>query len=144
MCIIIPILLALIVIGILVFLNKDIFISEVTVVIGVSLVVFLSIAAIGFGINAGCYLIVNSNIEAYRAEKIEMRDSYIALLDKYENLSKQDITASNSYLDVYDKIVDFNKEVRLAQTNKDRAFWAEGLFYDPSYINIEPIELKEP
>lgn len=144
MCIIIPILLALIVIGILVFLNKDIFISEVITVIGVSLVVFLSIAAVGFGINAGCYLIVNSNIEAYRAEKNEMRDSYIALLDKYENLSKQDITASNSYLDVYDKIVDFNKEVRLAQTNKDRAFWAEGLFYDPSYINIEPIELKEP
>lgn len=143
MCIIIPILLVLIVIGILIVLDKDIFMSEVAIVISVAFVVLLSIAAVGFGINAGYYLVVNSNIEAYRVEKIEMRDSYIALLDKYENLTKQDITASDSYLDIYNKVVNFNKEVRLAQTNKDRAFWTEGLFYDPSYLYIDPIELKE-
>lgn len=144
MYIIIPILLVLMVIGLLIILNKDILLSDVTIAIAVILVVVFSLTAIVFGINAGYYLVVNSNMEVYRVEKIEMRDSYVALLDKYDNLVKQDITASDSYLDVYNKIVDFNKEVRLAQANKDRAFWAEGLFYDPSYINIEPIELKEP
>lgn len=144
MYIIIPILFALMTIGLLIILNKDFLLSEVTVVIAVILVAVFSLAAIGFGINAGYRLIVHSNMEAYRAEKIEMRDSYVALLDKYDNLTGQDVTASDSYLAIYDKVIEFNTQVRLAQTNKDRAFWTEGLFYDPSYIDIEPIEIKEP
>lgn len=144
MYIIIPILLVLMVIGLLIILNKDFLLSEVTVAIAVILVAVFSLAAIGFGINAGYRLIVHSNMEAYRAEKIEMRDSYVALLDKYDNLTGQDVTASDSYLAIYDKVIEFNTQVRLAQTNKDRAFWTEGLFYDPSYVDIELIEIKEP
>lgn len=144
MYIIIPILFALMTIGLLIILNKDFLLSEVTVVIAVILVAVFSLVAIGFGINAGYRLIVHSNMEAYRAEKIEMRDSYVALLDKYDNLTGQDVTASDSYLAIYDKVIEFNTQVRLAQTNKDRAFWTEGLFYDPSYIDIEPIGIKEP
>lgn len=144
MYIIIPILLVLLAIGLLIILDKDILLSDVTIAIAVILVALFSISAIVFGINAGYYLVVNSNMEAYRVEKIEMRDSYVALLDKYDNLVKQDITASNSYFSIYAAAVDFNKQVRLAQTNKDRAFWTEGLLYDPSYIDIEPIEIKEP
>ena len=144
MYIIIPILLALIAIGLLIMLDKNIFLSEATTVIVVILAAVFLVAAIGFGINAGYRLIVHSNMEAYRAEKIEMRDSCVALLDKYDTLTGQDVTASDSYLVIYDKVIKFNKQVRLAQTNKDRAFWTEGLFYDPSYVDIEPIEIKEP
>ena len=75
-------------------------------------------------------------------EKVELRDAYVALLSKYEDLSKQDLTASEVYMDLYDKIIDFNANVRLAQNNKDRAFWTEGLFYSFIYLNFEPIPIN--
>ena len=75
-------------------------------------------------------------------EKVELRDAYVALLSKYEDLSKQDLTASEVYMDLYDKIIDFNVNVRLAQNNKDRAFWTEGLFYSFIYLNLEPIPIN--
>lgn len=75
-------------------------------------------------------------------EKVELRDAYVALLSKYEDLSKQDLTASEVYMDLYDKIINFNVNVRLAQNNKDRAFWTEGLFYNFIYLNFEPIPIN--
>ncbi len=73
---------------------------------------------------------------------MELRETYVALLSRYENLSKQDLTASEVYLDLYDKIIDFNTDVRLAQNNKNRAFWTEGLFYSSVYLNLEPIPIN--
>lgn len=144
MYIILPILLGLIGIGLLVLLNKEIIYEEVTSFIAITFAALFIISSIGFGINAGIYLIVNHNMEAYHTQKIETRDSYIALLNKYDTLTAQDKTASDSYFTLYEKIIDFNQEVRMAQNNKERAFWTEGLLYDPSYLNIDIIPIEEP
>lgn len=141
MFIIIPILLLALGITLAILAGNDVFYSDVIETVCIILAIILLMAGVFFTINAGFYLSVKSNIDVYYMEKMELRDAYVALLSKYEDLSKQDLTASEAYLDLYDKIIDFNTDVRLAQNNKNRAFWTEGLFYSSVYLNLEPIPI---
>lgn len=142
MFIIIPILLLALGITLAILVGNDIFYSDIVETVCIILAIIFLIAGVFFGINAGVYIAIKSNADVYRIEKMELRETYVALLSRYENLSKQDLTASEVYLDLYDKIIDFNTDVRLAQNNKNRAFWTEGLFYSSVYLNLEPIPIN--
>ena len=122
--------------------GNDIFYSDIVTTICIILAIIFLITGVFFGINAGVYIFIKDNADVYYMEKVELRDAYVALLSKYEDLSKQDLTASKVYMDLYDKIINFNVNVRLAQNNKDRAFWTEGLFYSFIYLNFEPIPIN--
>ena len=77
-----------------------------------------------------------------RVQEVELkRESYIELLNKYEILSMNDLTASTSYQELYEKICEFNSEVYRAQEHKDNIFMASFL-YDPAYVDIEPIDIN--
>lgn len=77
-----------------------------------------------------------------RIQEVELkRESYIELLNKYETLSANDLTSSTSYLELYDKICNFNFKVYYAQQHKDNPFMASFL-YNPAYVDIEPININ--
>lgn len=143
MFIIIPILLIVFGIILVALVAKDVFWNHTAIEIGCFiLAAIFFVTSIFFVINAITCLNIRANANVYYAEKTELRDTYIALLERYNTLANQDLTASSTYLDLYDRIINFNFNVRLAQNNKDRAFWTEGLLYNPSYLNLEPIPIN--
>lgn len=85
----------------------------------------------------GSYL---ANTEAYNAQAIEERVVYEEMLNRIPNLIEQDVTASNSYLEIYNKVIDFNMQVNKA--NKWTDTWAEGILCDPRYKGLEIIPLN--
>lgn len=92
-------------------------------------------------INAICWTTCVANIEAYRADVATRGIVYEELARDYEQtLMPQDVTASSAYIDLYNKILSYNKEVRKAEKWKD-TWWAEGLLYDPSYTEAEIIPI---
>ena len=68
------------------------------------------------------------------------RTSYVKLLEKYEKLEEQDITASDSYISLYEKVCDFNEEVMKAEKYDGKTFWAY-MFYDPAYSTVDVIPI---
>ena len=142
MFIIIPILLIVFGAILVALVAKDIFWNHTAIEIGCFiLAAIFFVTSIFFVINAVVCLNIHANADAYYAEKTELRNSYMVLLERYDALASQDLTASSTYLDLYNKIIDFNLNVRRAQNNKNRAFWTEGLLYNPSYLNLEPIPI---
>lgn len=84
-----------------------------------------------------------TNIDNRREYVIEKGIVYAEMLDKYQTvLMPQDLTASDSYLELYSKILDYNQEVRKAEKWKN-AWWAEGIFYDPAYVGIKEIPIDD-
>ena len=84
-----------------------------------------------------------ANIESRRAYVIEKGAVYAEMLDKYQTvLMPQDLTASDSYLELYSNILDYNQEVRNAKKWKD-SWWAEAIFYDPAYVEAKEIPINE-
>lgn len=143
MFIIVPILLIVFGIIFVTLIAKDVFWDHTTIEIGCFiLAAIFFVTSIFFVINAVICLNIHANADAYYAEKTELRNSYIALLERYDALADQDLTASSIYMDLYNKIINFNLNVRQAQNNKNRAFWAEGLLYNPAYLNLEPIPIN--
>ena len=83
-----------------------------------------------------------ANIESRRAYVIEKGAVYTEMLDKYQTtLMPQDLTASDSYLELYSNILDYNQEVRNAKKWKD-SWWAEAIFYDPAYVGVKEIPIN--
>lgn len=142
MFIIIPILLIVFGIIFITLIAKGVFQNHTVIELGCLIfAAIFFVTSIVFITNAITCFDIHVNAYAYYAEKTDLRNSYIVLLKRYNRLAYQDLNASSAYLDLYDKIIDFNLNVRLAQNNKDRAFWAEGLLYNPSYLNLEPIPI---
>ena len=84
-----------------------------------------------------------SNIDNRREYIIEKGIVYAEMLDKYQTvLMPQDLTASDSYLELYSKILNYNNEIRNAEKWYN-VWWAEGILYDPAYIGVDPIPIKK-
>lgn len=98
---------------------------------------FVGIAAIVNAFAYGGYLV---NIEAYRAQAAEERAVYVTMLSEISHLIEQDVTASDTYFDIYDRVINFNRYVTKAE--KWAGTWAEGIFCDPSYVGLEVIPLN--
>ena len=99
------------------------------------LIVFIGFA--GMSINYISYL-ANPVAKVVKVEN--ERTSYVKLLEKYEKLEEQDITASDSYISLYEKVCDFNEEVMKAEKYDGKTFWAY-MFYDPAYSTVDVIPI---
>lgn len=92
-------------------------------------------------INAICWTTCIANIEACRADVAARGIVYEELARDYEQiLMPNDVTAAGTYMDLYSKILSYNKEVRKAD-KWENTWWAEGLLYDPSYTEAEVIPI---
>ena len=98
---------------------------------------FVGIAAVVNAFAYGGYL---ANIEAYRTQAAEERTVYVTMLNEISHLIEQDVTASDTYFDIYDRVINFNRYVTKAE--KWAGTWAEGIFCDPSYVGLEVIPLN--
>ena len=82
------------------------------------------------------------NYIAYDAHCYEVaatRAMYIDELEKYDEMRDSDVTASSTYLELREKVIDFNGEIEYAKSLNP--FWFAYSWYDPAYLTVEPIEL---
>ena len=80
-------------------------------------------------------------VEMRHVQLENTRNVLISAYEKYERLTDTDVTASTSYYQVYNDIINFNNEVIAAQTYGKQPFWAY-VFYDPAYEDIRLIPLE--
>lgn len=65
---------------------------------------------------------------------------YIDELEKYEEMRDNDVTASSTYLELREKVIDFNTKIEQARNLESP--WLKGVFYEPEYLTVEPIPLS--
>lgn len=106
--------------------------------IGLAVVmVIIGIAAVVNAIDYTDYLV---NTESRIEEQVETRAVYVTMLHEMGSLMEQDVTASETYMDIYNKVISFNRSVR--HYEKWDGTWFEGLFCDPTYKGLEIIPLN--
>ena len=67
------------------------------------------------------------------------RAMYVDELEKYDEMRDTDVTASSTYLELRENIIDFNTEVERAHDLDSP--WLKHVFYDAAYLTVEPIEI---
>lgn len=113
--------------------------SHLEIPVGVLTALFV-IPAIILSIVSFSFVCTAANIDTLQAKNKAQSAVYTTMIEYYEELRSQDVTASDAYMELYEDILTFNKEVGKAQRWGD-TWWAEGVFYDPVYIGVEPVEL---
>lgn len=106
----------------------------------IGLTVAMAIISIASVINAVDYTGYLLNTEARTEAQVEKRAVYVTMLSEVGALMEQDVTASDTYFEIYDKIVNFNQSVRSYE--RWGGTWAEGILCDPTYKNLEIIPLN--
>lgn len=118
------------------FDRDRIFVGIIAVILGGILVV----SAFATTINAVAYVDYKIN-EVSRIEKrIEEYNVLTTMLGELSYLIAKDVTASDTYLHIYNEVIDFNKNVREANTWAN-TIW-EGILCDPSYAKLDIIPLN--
>ena len=97
----------------------------------------VSLASIG---NMIAYADYKANEVARVEWRIEERTILVTMLSDIGTLMENDITASDTYLTIYKEAVEFNKNVREANT-WGGTIW-EGVLCDPSYAELDVIPLN--
>lgn len=108
--------------------------------VGAGLCIVFAILTIAFIIMAVDYTDYLFNVESRMEEQAEKRTVYVTMLSEISTLMSQDVTASDTYFDIYDKVLSFNASVRRYQRWGNTIF--EGLLCDPTYKNLEIIPLN--
>ena len=114
------------------------------IAIGISavcLAVVMSFVSIFGIINALAFVGANATMDSLLAYRQEQRIMYMDALSAYQELRGQDVTGSETYLSLYKEILSFNRSCDKADRYNGK-WWAEGLFYDPTYIGIDPVPLR--
>lgn len=91
-------------------------------------------------VNSIAYINTSANLEAIQEHNRVQGAVYGTLIQNYDEMRTRDVTASETYMKLYDEIISFNKAVAKAEKWGD-TWWAEGLFYDPGYLNVERVDL---
>ena len=68
------------------------------------------------------------------------RVMYIDELEKYDEMRDTDVTASSTYLELNEKIIEFNTAIEQARNLESP--WLKCIFYEPEYLTVEPIEIE--
>lgn len=93
-------------------------------------------------INAISWTYCVVNIEASQADVQARGTVYAKLLEDYEEiLMPNDVTAADSYVELYEKVLSYNNSVRKAE-KWDGVWWASGLLYDPAYVGAKTIPIN--
>ena len=101
----------------------------------------MAIVTLVFAINAITCGYTMANLDVCIAKNQERSIMYTDMVRTYEQLRNQDITASDSYLNLYKEIIDFNHEIDKAERHNGN-WMAEGLLYDPSYVGVDMVPLR--
>lgn len=118
------------------FNREKVLTSIVALLLGVS----MAVASLAFCGNAYYYIDYKAN-EATRQEwRIEERTVLTTMLSEITVLLEHDVTASNTYMEIYNSVLDFNRNVREANT-WGHTMWA-GILCDPSYAELDVIPLN--
>lgn len=118
------------------FNRERILISVITFLLGA----IMAITSLAFCGNAYCYIDYKANEGIRQDWRIEERTVLVTMLSDIGTLMENDITASDTYLTIYKETVEFNKNVREANT-WGGTIW-EGILCDPSYAELDVIPLN--
>lgn len=110
-----------------------------SVIVTIFAVIF-AIAVLVSSINAALYVDYKANEEARMEWRIEERNVLATMLGEIGSLMENDVTASNTYMSIYNEVVAFNRNVREANTWTG-TMW-EGILCDPSYAELDIIPLN--
>ena len=110
-----------------------------SVIVTIFAVIF-AIAVLVSSINAALYVDYKANEEARMEWRIEERNVLTTMLGEIGSLMESDVTASNTYMSIYNEVIAFNRNVREANTWTG-TMW-EGILCDPSYAELDVIPLN--
>lgn len=102
--------------------------------------VIIAIGSLIGTINMFCYMDYKANEPARIEMRIEERNVLNTMVGEIGTMMENDVTASSTYLTIYENVVNFNTNIREADTWAD-TIW-EGILCDPSYAGLDVIPLN--
>ena len=91
-------------------------------------------------INAVAYIDYKIYETALVEERVEKLNILTTMLGEINYLIEKDVTASDTYMTIYNEVIAFNRHVREANTWTG-TMW-EGILCDPSYAGLDIIPLN--
>ena len=91
-------------------------------------------------INAVAYIDYKVHETARVEERVEKLNVLTTMLGEISYLIENDVTASDTYMTIYNEVITFNRHVREANTWTG-TMW-EGILCDPSYAKLDIIPLN--
>lgn len=101
--------------------------------------IFATITLASF-INAVAYIDYKVYETALVEERVEKLNVLTTMLGEISYLIKNDVTASDTYMTIYNEVITFNRHVREANAWTG-TIW-EGILCDPSYAGLDVIPLN--
>lgn len=92
------------------------------------------------GVNTICFIDNTVSYEADCAMIASTRAVYEDELEKYDEMRDTDITASSTYLELREKIIDFNHDVDFAKSHDN--IWLRNAWFSPAYLTVDTIDLE--
>lgn len=109
-------------------------------VIALIFVVIFAIITLDSFINAIAYIDYKVYETALIEERVEKLNVLTTMLGEINYLIENDVTASDTYMTIYNEVITFNRHVREANTWTG-TIW-EGILCDPSYAGLDIIPLN--
>ena len=117
--------------------DRDCSFAAVGILVLAIIMVFISVfASINFVAWGVVKMDIDSNIAYHQAKQI----MYHEMIEKYDALALQDVTASEQHMALYKEILEFNHEVDRVERNGHQ-WWTEGVLWDPSYVGINKVQI---
>lgn len=117
--------------------DKDRIFRAVIVLIFAAIFAIITLASF---INAVAYIDYKVYETALIEERVEKLNVLTTMLGKINYLIENDVTASDTYMTIYNEVITFNRHVREANTWTG-TIW-EGILCDPSYAGLDIIPLN--
>ena len=112
------------------------FLAVGTLVLAIIMVIISIFAGINFVAWGVVKVDIDSSIAYHQAKQI----MYHEMIEKYDALALQDVTASEQHMALYKEILEFNHQVDRVERNGHQ-WWTEGVLWDPSYVGIDKVQI---
>ena len=109
-------------------------------VIALIFAAIFAITTLASFINAVAYIDYKVHETARVEERVEKLNVLTTMLGEISYLIEKDVTASDTYMNIYNEVITFNRNVREANTWTG-TIW-EGILCDPSYAKLDIIPLN--
>lgn len=109
-------------------------------VIALIFAAIFAITTLASFINAVAYIDYKVHETARVEERVEKLNVLTTMLGEISYLIEKDVTASDTYMTIYNEVIIFNRHVREANTWTG-TIW-EGFLCDPSYAGLDIIPLN--
>lgn len=109
-------------------------------VIALIFAAIFAITTLASFINAVAYIDYKVHETARVEERVEKLNVLTTMLGEISCLIEKDVTASDTYMNIYNEVITFNRNVREANTWTG-TIW-EGILCDPSYAGLDIIPLN--